>query len=96
MIGQKALDRLRVRRRHQRFRRGEHPGTRTAVVEDCRCGECFAQKLAFRQPIGAIRGPAEACNAFAVGFDQRHVDAVERGPAHQADGTQRPHWAFLG
>jgi hypothetical protein len=31
---------------------------------------------------------AERGEALAVGFDQRHIDAVDRGPAHQAESMQ--------
>ena len=38
--------------------------------------------------IGDGQAGAEGRDALAVGFDQRHVDAVERGAAHQAEGPQ--------
>ena len=41
--------------------------------------------------IGPVDGRAEAQDALAVGLDQRGVDAVERGAAHQPDGTNRRH-----
>ena len=39
--------------------------------------------------IGNGEDGAERGEPLAVGLDQRHIDAVDRGPAHQAEGTQK-------
>ena len=38
--------------------------------------------------IGHGQEAAEGAHLFAVGFDQGHVDAIDGGAAHEAEGTQ--------
>jgi hypothetical protein len=49
------------------------------------CAECAAQALAQGRVIGHRRRRPGRHDAFAVGLDDRRVDAVQRGPAHQAE-----------
>ena len=42
-----------------------------------------------RRRIGARSGRAEALDALSVGDDEGGIDAIRRGPAHQADRGQR-------
>ena len=51
-------------------------------------GQGLAQQSAFFVGVGPVAGGAERLHPLAVGFDQRHVDPVERGAAHQTDRRQ--------
>ncbi len=95
VVAKETFGRLRMGLRHQRFGLLERARPRIAVGKACGIGERPAQQLAFRQRIGPARGRPEARNALPVGLDQRDIHAVDRGPAHQADGTDVPHAAFL-
>jgi hypothetical protein len=53
----------------------------------CRGGA--AQQRAFGFALGPAGGGAELGDVFAVGVDQRDVDAILRRPAHQADRQYR-------
>ena len=51
--------------------------------------ESRADQAAHIVGIGNGEDRAERGDPLAVGLDQRHIDAVDRGPAHQAEGTQK-------
>ena len=51
--------------------------------------ESRADQAAYIVGIGNGEDRAERGEPLAVGLDQRHIDAVDRGPAHQAEGTQK-------
>ena len=40
-------------------------------------------------PVGIGGGRATAQHILAIGAEQRHVDAVERGAGHQPEGAQQ-------
>jgi hypothetical protein len=70
---------------------GQHARARGAV------GQCDALRKRLPQQgllvvrIGPVAARAEMGDALAIGLDQRHIDAVERGPAHQPNGPNHPH-----
>ncbi len=84
--GKERLDRLGVAKRHKLlgFRERFRPGG--AILEPprrlCRAAEDFAVRVL----VGKRPGGAERRHPFAVRLDQRDIDAVEGGAAHQADG----------
>ena len=86
--GEELLDRLHMGARDEGFRLGEHAGTRRAVGQP----RAFRQRLPQQRPlvlaIGPVAGRPEREHPLAVRLDQRDIDPVERGAAHQADGTQ--------
>ena len=69
----------------------QHTGAVVAIGQVARAGDRAPQHRAFAVVIGAIAGGTEAADAFAVGIDQRNVDPVVGGPAHQADRRQVTH-----
>jgi hypothetical protein len=51
---------------------------------------------ALRLAVGAMAARSQPADALAVGLEQRHVDAVEGGAAHQTDRGKRLHAFILG
>jgi hypothetical protein len=66
------------------------PGRAARSVKDAASGQRLAQHGALVVRVcAAERGP-ERRDRLAVGLDQRDVDAVERGAAHQPDRLHAP------
>ena len=85
------LDRLGVHVGDEGLGLRQHAGPRVAVAQAGAFGQRLAQQRAFVIRIRPVAGRPECGDALAIGLDQRHVDAVERGPAHQPDRLDRPH-----
>src|SRR6185312_16096304 len=69
---------------------GENARAHPAVVERCAFRERLAQQGTLVVAVRPVAGRTEGLDALAVGLDQRHIDAVERGAAHQPDRLNLP------
>ena len=86
-----ALDRLGVGARGQRLGLADHARPRAAIGERHRLGQRLPQQGALVVGKGAIGGRTEGCDALAVGLDDGGIHPVERGAAHQPNGTDNGH-----
>src|SRR5262249_33061980 len=91
MRAEKIVDRLRVRRRNQRLRLGQHARPGGAVGETGRGSKDAAQQVALALPIRPVTDRTEARDGLAVALDQCRIDAVERGAAHQPERREARH-----
>ena len=96
--GDERLNRLRVHARDKFVGFFQHTRPRHAVGQDCTLNQRLPQQRTLTVRIGPVAGRTEPLDALAVGLDQGHVDAVERGPAHQPNrplNRQRPAPSFI-
>jgi hypothetical protein len=91
--GEEGFDRLGMHVGHQLLGLGEQLGPIAAVREIGGDRDRSSQHAPLVIAIGPIAGRAEAADILAVGVDERHVDPVVGGAAHQADGW-RAHELF--
>ena len=80
--GEKGLDRLGMDAGHEGVRFCQHAGPRRTVGQGRTLLQRLPQQSLLGVGIGPVSGRPEAGDALAIGLDQRHVDAVERGSAH--------------
>src|SRR5262249_41283057 len=85
LLREEFLDCFGMAERDQRLRVGEPARTRSPIGECPRISRCLAKNGAIGFAVGKRAGRAELDDPLPVGCDQRHVDAVERSAAHQAD-----------
>ena len=90
LIGEKRFNRLGMHAGHEGFRLGEHARPFVAVGQFGALGQRLPQQALLGLVIGPVAGRPEGDDTLAIGLDQRHIDAVERGPAHQPDCLDRP------
>jgi hypothetical protein len=72
-----------------RFRQCTRP--RITVRKLASIFQCAPKQRTIRVSVRAAEKRAQADDAFAIGLDQRNVDAVHRRAAHQADAAEEPH-----
>jgi hypothetical protein len=85
------FNRLGVDRGQERLRLRQRPRPRLAVAQVAGGGDRAAQYRALRIAIGAVTGRPEPADGFTVGIDERDVDPVIGGAAHQTDGRKVAH-----
>ena len=90
LLFEEGLDGLSLGAGDERLGLRQHARPRGAVGQAGAGFERPAQQIALVVRIRSIAGRPEGRNGLAVGFEQRHVDPVERGPAHQSDCPHRP------
>ena len=93
---QERFHRLGMHVGHEFFNLGEEFGPLGAAVEIGRDRDRAPQQVAFLVAIGPVSGGAEAADLLAVGLDQRDVDPVIGGAAHQTDGSDARHGVVPG
>ena len=92
MAREKRRDHFGMRIRHEPLGVRENARTRIAVGQRHRRRQRFAQQGALRLRIRPVAGRAQTIEPLAVGVDERDVDAVERGAAHQPDRATDRHF----
>jgi hypothetical protein len=92
---QERLDRLGVHVGDQLLGRREHGGPCAAVGEIGGNRDRAAHDVALGVAVRAKAGRPEPADALAVGLDERHVDPVVGGAAHQADRYRARHAGVL-
>ena len=68
----------------------QHARPRMALGQAGAVGQRGPQQRPLVIRVWPVTDRPEGQNASAIGLDQRHVDAVERSPAHQPNGLNRP------
>jgi hypothetical protein len=79
-----------VRAGHQGLCLSEYTGPLRPVGHSSRVAQPLAQQRTLALRVGTIASRPECTDSFAVGLDHRHVNAVERCPAHQPDRLHVP------
>ena len=92
---EKCLDRLGMDAGDKILGLRQHAGPFMTVGQVYTLGQRLPQQPPFIVRIRPVADRAEAGDPLAVGLDQRHVDAVERGPAHQTNCPDYPQNAAL-
>ena len=87
--GEKVLHRLGMHAGHEGVGFGQHARPRRAVGQGGALVQRLPQQGLLGIRIGPVAGRPECGDALAIGLDQRHIDAIERGPAHQPDRPYR-------
>ena len=67
----------------------QNAGPRAPFLQMLRGGDGVLQHRLLVRPVGIGRGRASPDLVLAIGLEQCHVDAVERGAGHQPQGLQR-------
>ena len=84
------LDGFGVNTGHKCVRFGQHARTLLPVRQFRALHERLPQQMPLRVGIWPVTRRPKAGDAFAISFNQRHVDTVERRPAHQPDRPDHP------
>ena len=94
---QERLDRLGVHVGHELLGVGEdlRPLGAVGQAEIAAGRDGAAHHRALLLAVGPVAGRPDPVDGLAVGVEQRHVDAVIGGAAHQADGADRRHRKVL-
>jgi hypothetical protein len=87
--GDETLDRLRMPVREGPFGLGQDAGAVAAAFEGLRGGNRILQQGLLVRPVGEGGRKAALHMVLAIGPQQGHVDAVERGAGHQSQRVQR-------
>ena len=94
-VARKGLHRLGMNAGHEGIGFRQHARPRRALGQRRALFQRLPQQGLLAVRIGPVAGRPEAGDALAIGLDQRHIDAVERGPAHQPDCPYYPHTKSL-
>src|ERR1700730_8088169 len=89
---EKGFDRFHVTARDQGVSQRQAARPRLAVLEQGRVPGSAAQQRPVRLGIGKKSGAAKPDNLMPVGLDDRDVDAIHRGAAHQAYPRGSEEW----
>ena len=89
---EKGFDRFRMTAGDHRVGQRQAARPRAAIVERRRRRNGAAQQCPVRLGIGKKSGAAKRDDLLPVGLDDRDIDAVHRGAAHQAYRADRSNW----
>jgi hypothetical protein len=89
---EKGFDRFRMTAGDHGVGQRQAARPRAAIVERCRLRDRAAQQCAIRLAVGKKSSAAKRDDLLPVGLDDRDIDTIHRGAAHQAYRADCSNW----